>query len=73
MHPRTKSSVIHGRQVQLGLRILSLLGALGSLFCAIVIKNVAVTMVWIVRVAVSIHGNTIASGRWPGTILTDCI
>ncbi|PKY01680.1 hypothetical protein P168DRAFT_312773 [Aspergillus campestris IBT 28561] len=51
MHPRTKSSVIHGRQIQLGLRILALLGALGSLFCAIVIKNVAVTMVWIVRVA----------------------
>ncbi|KAI9373850.1 hypothetical protein BJX61DRAFT_500996 [Aspergillus egyptiacus] len=51
MSPRTKSKVFYGRRVQLGLRILTLIGALGSLFCAIVIKNVASSIVWIVRVA----------------------
>ncbi|KAL2833052.1 hypothetical protein BDW59DRAFT_139102 [Aspergillus cavernicola] len=50
MSPRTKDKVIYGRLVQLGLRILSLLGALGSLFCAIIIKNAATTIIWIVRV-----------------------
>ncbi|GFF40870.1 hypothetical protein IFM58399_06070 [Aspergillus lentulus] len=50
MSPSTKGRVFYGRKVQLGLRVLALLGALGSLFCAIVIKNVAVTIIWIVRV-----------------------
>ncbi|KAL5340778.1 hypothetical protein BJX70DRAFT_94169 [Aspergillus crustosus] len=50
MSPRTKGKVIYGRKIQLGLRILELTGALGSLFCAIVIKNIAATIVWIVRV-----------------------
>ncbi|KAL4870143.1 hypothetical protein BDV12DRAFT_166667 [Aspergillus spectabilis] len=50
MSPRTKGKVIYGRTLQLGLRVLELTGAMGSLFCAIVIKNVAATIVWIVRV-----------------------
>ena len=53
MSPRTKPKVFYGRKIQLGLRILSLIGALGSLFCAIVIKNVAVSIIWIIRVGVS--------------------
>ncbi|KAL4893142.1 hypothetical protein BDV59DRAFT_202119 [Aspergillus ambiguus] len=51
MSPRTKAKVFYGRKVQLVLRILSLLGALGALFCAIVVKNVPAVMVWIIRVA----------------------
>ncbi|KAL4760190.1 uncharacterized protein BDW70DRAFT_71971 [Aspergillus foveolatus] len=50
MSPRTKPKVFYGRKIQLGLRVLSLIGALGSLFCAIVIKNVAVSIIWIIRV-----------------------
>ncbi|GFF22506.1 hypothetical protein IFM61606_08516 [Aspergillus udagawae] len=50
MSPSTKGRVFYGRSVQLGLRVLALLGALGSLFCAIIIKNVAVSIIWIIRV-----------------------
>ncbi|PYI28504.1 hypothetical protein BP00DRAFT_377198 [Aspergillus indologenus CBS 114.80] len=50
LSPHTKSRVIYGRKVQLGLRVLALIGALGSLFCSIVIKNAANTIIWIVRV-----------------------
>ncbi|KAL6237286.1 hypothetical protein BDW75DRAFT_85403 [Aspergillus navahoensis] len=50
MSPWTKVKVFYGRRVQLGLRTLSLIGALGSLFCAIVIKNVAASIIWIIRV-----------------------
>lgn len=53
MSLHTKSRVIYGRKVQLGLRVLALIGALGSLFCSIVIKNAANTIIWIVRVGVS--------------------
>lgn len=53
MSPSTKGRVFYGRKVQLGLRVLALLGGLGSLFCAIVIKNVAVSIIWIIRVGVS--------------------
>jgi hypothetical protein len=53
MSPSTKGRVFYGRKVQLGLRVLALLGALGSLFCAIVIRNVAITIIWVVRVGVS--------------------
>jgi hypothetical protein len=53
MSPRTKGKVFYGRRVQLGLRVLALIGALGSLFCAIVIKGVATSIIWIVRVGVS--------------------
>ncbi|EAW14116.1 uncharacterized protein ACLA_071490 [Aspergillus clavatus NRRL 1] len=49
MSPRTKSKVFYGRRIQLGLRVLALLGALGALFCGIVIKNIAVTIIWIIR------------------------
>ncbi|GES57153.1 hypothetical protein ATEIFO6365_0001044000 [Aspergillus terreus] len=54
MSPRTKAKVFYGRKVQLGFRVLALLGALGSLFCAIVVKNVPAVMVWIIRVAVTV-------------------
>ncbi|RAK96251.1 uncharacterized protein BO80DRAFT_468732 [Aspergillus ibericus CBS 121593] len=50
MSPKTKGRVVYGRKVQLGLRVLALIGALGSLFCSIVIKNAAATVIWIVRV-----------------------
>jgi hypothetical protein len=53
MSPSTKGRVFYGRKVQLGLRVLALLGALGSLFCAIVIRSVAITIIWVVRVGVS--------------------
>lgn len=53
MSPRTKGKVLYGRRILLGLRVLSLIGALGSLFCAIVIQNIAASIVWIIRVAVS--------------------
>lgn len=56
MSRKTKPRVILGRKIQLGLRVLTLLGALGSLFCAIVIKNAAVSVIWIVRVGVSVSG-----------------
>ncbi|KAL4910081.1 hypothetical protein BDW74DRAFT_48020 [Aspergillus multicolor] len=54
MSPRTKPKVFYGRRIQLGLRVLALLGALGSLFCAIVIKNVATSIIWIIRVGPAI-------------------
>ncbi|GLA46089.1 hypothetical protein CBS63078_2609 [Aspergillus niger] len=50
MSPKTKGRVVYGRKVQLALRVLALAGAIGSLFCSIVIKNAAVTVIWIVRV-----------------------
>ena len=53
MSYKTKDRVKYARGSQLGLRLLSLLGALGSLFCSIVIKGAAVTIIWIIRVGVS--------------------
>lgn len=53
MSPKTKGCVLFGRRLQLGLRVLTLLGAAGSLFCSIVIKNVPASIVWIIRVGVS--------------------
>lgn len=52
MSPRTKGKVKYGRMIQLGLRVLALIGAAGSLFCAVVIKGAAV-ITWIIRVGVS--------------------
>ncbi|KAJ5666652.1 hypothetical protein N7462_011061 [Penicillium macrosclerotiorum] len=49
MSHKTKDRVKYARGTQLGLRVVALLGALGSLFCSIVIKNVAVTAIWIIR------------------------
>lgn len=53
MSPNTKARVKYARGTQLGLRLVTLLGALGSLFCSIVIKNAAVTVIWIIRAGVS--------------------
>ncbi|OJJ47156.1 hypothetical protein ASPZODRAFT_132109 [Penicilliopsis zonata CBS 506.65] len=50
MSPSTKGRVKYGRLVQLVLRLAQLLGALGSLFCVIVITNVQTTVSWIIRV-----------------------
>ncbi|KAL3474989.1 hypothetical protein BJX99DRAFT_230697 [Aspergillus californicus] len=50
MSPRTKGKVFWGRKVQLALRVFALMGALGSLFCSIVISNAATTIIWIIRV-----------------------
>ncbi|KAJ5325038.1 hypothetical protein N7476_003638 [Penicillium atrosanguineum] len=49
MHPNTKNRVKYTRGTQLGLRVLTILGALGSLFCSIVIKDAATTVIWIIR------------------------
>ncbi|KAJ5175824.1 uncharacterized protein N7482_001701 [Penicillium canariense] len=49
MSPKTKVRVTYARRTQLGLRIIALLGALGSLFCSIVITNIATTVIWIIR------------------------
>ncbi|KAE8376430.1 hypothetical protein BDV26DRAFT_234423 [Aspergillus bertholletiae] len=50
MNPNTKKRVIYGRKVQLGLRFLQLTGALGSLFCSIVITHASAAVIWIIRV-----------------------
>ena len=52
MSPYTKYKVKYGRILQLGLRVLALIGAIASLFCAVVVKGAAV-IIWIIRVAVS--------------------
>ncbi|KAJ5394611.1 uncharacterized protein N7487_012252 [Penicillium crustosum] len=49
MSHKTKDRVKYARSTQLALRVLTLLGALGSLFCSIVIKGAAVTVIWIIR------------------------
>ncbi|KAJ5729490.1 uncharacterized protein N7483_003998 [Penicillium malachiteum] len=49
MNPRTKSWVKGVRWTQVFLRSITLLGALASLFCSIVVKDVATTVVWIIR------------------------
>jgi hypothetical protein len=54
MSPYTKDRVKWARIAQLTLRVITLLGALGSLFCSIVITGAAVTVIWIIRVGVSI-------------------
>ena len=53
MSPRTKGQVLYGRRIQLGLRVLALVGALGSLFCSIIITGLSAAIVWIIRVGVS--------------------
>lgn len=54
MSPYTKDRVKWARIAQLTLRVLTLLGALGSLFCSIVITGAAATVIWIIRVGVRI-------------------
>lgn len=54
MSPKTKGRVRFGRRFQLALRVLALLGAAGSLFCAIVIQSLGTGIIWIMRVGVSI-------------------
>ncbi|KAJ5123849.1 uncharacterized protein N7515_007674 [Penicillium bovifimosum] len=49
MSDKTKDRVKYSRATQLALRVITLLGALGSLFCSIVIKGAAVTVIWIIR------------------------
>ncbi|KAJ5554760.1 hypothetical protein N7461_003230 [Penicillium sp. DV-2018c] len=49
MSDKTKGRVKYSRATQLALRVVTLLGALGSLFCSIVIKGAAVTVIWIIR------------------------
>lgn len=55
MSPKTKQWVKGVRGTQLGLRCITLLGALGSLFFSIVMKDVATEVIWIIRAGVSIH------------------
>ncbi|KIV98181.1 hypothetical protein PV10_01859 [Exophiala mesophila] len=77
MHPRTKDRVDRARMLQLGLRILALIGALGALFCVIAINNTSTSVAWIIRVAPAVtilhtlyaihHLCRAASGRTPTT------
>ena len=53
MNPRTRSAVKWTRWVQLSLRILQEVGALGALFCVITLKGMLNSQAWIVRVPVS--------------------
>ncbi|WEW57193.1 hypothetical protein PRK78_002655 [Emydomyces testavorans] len=50
MSPRTKQRVKYARWFQLALRTLTLIGALGILFCVICIKGTTVTLAWMIRV-----------------------
>ncbi|KUL87841.1 hypothetical protein ZTR_03173 [Talaromyces verruculosus] len=57
IHPmsrHTKARVTHTRRFQLFLRVLSVLGALGILFCVICINHTDVALGWIIRVAPSV-------------------
>jgi hypothetical protein len=56
MSRHTKARVTHTRRFQLFLRVLSVLGALGILFCVICINHTDVALGWIIRVAVSRPG-----------------
>lgn len=56
MSPRTKGRVKYARLTQLIFRVLALLGALGSLFCGIVIKNASTVVIWIMRIVVGFPG-----------------
>ncbi|KAJ5081849.1 hypothetical protein NUU61_010113 [Penicillium alfredii] len=49
MSPKIKDWVKYARSTQFGLRIVTLLSALASLFCSIVIQGVASTVIWIIR------------------------
>ena len=53
MSPRTKGTVKNLRWIQLGLRVLTLIGALGMLFVVICVQGTSGSVGWIIRVAVS--------------------
>ncbi|KAI9793798.1 MAG: hypothetical protein M1833_000521 [Piccolia ochrophora] len=50
MSPRTKHKVKYARLIQLALRCLELLGAIGLLICAICVRKIEATTGWILRV-----------------------
>lgn len=54
MSPKTKGRMRFGRRFLLALRVLTLVAAAGSLFCAIVIQSLGTGIIWIMRVGVSI-------------------
>ncbi|KAJ5805311.1 hypothetical protein N7474_011198 [Penicillium riverlandense] len=49
MSPHTKTRVQYARSTQLVLRLVAFVGALGSLFCSIVMTHVPTTVIWIIR------------------------
>ena len=55
MNPRTRTAVKWTRLVQLSLRVLQEIGALGALFCVITLKGLLDSQSWIIRVPVSPH------------------
>lgn len=55
MSPNTKTHVKYARSTQLLLRLVTFVGALGSLFCSIVMTHVPTTVIWIIRAGVSPH------------------
>ncbi len=59
MSPRTKQKVKYVRLVLLFLRICSLLGAMGMLFCVICINKTQSTVSWVLKIAVCLfHHNS---------------
>ncbi|KIW14460.1 hypothetical protein PV08_07244 [Exophiala spinifera] len=77
MPPNTERRVTRSRQILLFVRICSLLGALGNLFCVIAVKKVATEVGWIIRAAPAVavvhtlygiyHLFKAAAGRTPGS------
>lgn len=55
MSNATKSGIVWLRRVQLGLRSLELIGALGLLALMILIANVDALTAWVMRIAVSLR------------------
>jgi hypothetical protein len=55
MSPNTKSRVKYARSIQLVLRLVTFVGALGSLFCSIVLTHVPTTVIWIIRAGVGLR------------------
>ena len=53
MHPNTKRNIKISRGIQLGLRILTMIGALGALICVICLNGTQGTETWLIRVPVS--------------------
>jgi hypothetical protein len=53
MPARTKTEVITVRWVQFALRVLEEIGALGIFVCVICLQNVSLSIIWIMRLAVS--------------------
>jgi len=52
--------IVFARWVEFALRLIQMLGAIGLLFCAIVMQNVATYQLWILRVVVRVSKDCIS-------------